>query len=527
MPLHKICCFLAALLLLTTGLVACTNRSELDQDSSQVASEPGDPSQFAEGTSLGGKNISGKTVREALDICREAIEETVNSMEITVRFTNDTVSLSKDDFRTTDILELTLPRLLQEREAGEYELSYVVDLSESGEKKLQDAARECYVKGTDAAVTGFDTASSTFTFSEEKKGSQVDMVTTLKSVRQLLAQKHGGAIQATFTETQPEVTKKYLSAHFRLLSSYTTVSTNTANGNSNMALALSKINGTVLQPGQEFSYNGTIGDSTNPANGWKGAGGLVNGLHVQVYGGGICQGATTLYNAALLAGLEIVERECHSEPSIYCPIGLDATVDYGNIDLKIRNPLENPIYISSWMDGVTLHVNIYGCFPDEWDKIVTGSEQTGSQPPLGNVSFVVDDSLAKNQYVRASSGNSGYSARAWRIFYKGEKEIRTEELASSHYRATGPIFKVGRGTDTSKVDTSKSSGTVGAAATPSPGTTPTPSPGPVDPTPGPEDPTPGPVDPTPEPDPTPAPDPEPTPEPPPLPDTETGGGTGE
>ena len=65
----------------------------------------------------------------------------------------------------------------------------------------------------------------------------------------------------------PKQTKAYLQEHFVKLSSYSTVSTNTANGNSNMKLALSKVNGTILQPGEEFSYNTTLGDSTDPNNG--------------------------------------------------------------------------------------------------------------------------------------------------------------------------------------------------------------------------------------------------------------------
>ncbi len=523
MTLSKICSILAALLLLTTALFACTSYADTGPVSSQVSSQAEDPTLFPEGTSVGGKNISGKTVEEALAICREAVEENMRSMEITVRFKDDTVSLTKTDFETKDVLDLTLAKLLQKRTPGEYELTYVTDLSAQGQQKLRDAAKDCYVKGTNASITGFEPSSGVFTFTDEKKGSQVDMVTTLKSVRQLLSQKHGGAIQAAFVETQPEITKKYLAEHFRLLSSYTTNSTNTANGNSNMALALSHVNGTVLQPGQVFSYNDTIGDSTNPANGWKGAGGIVNGLHVQVYGGGICQGSTTLYNAALLAGMEIVERDCHSEPSTYCPIGLDATVDYGNIDFKFKNPLENPVYISSWMDGVTLHVNFYGCFPEEWDKIVVGSEQTGSTARLSTVSFVVDDALAKDAYVRRSSGNTGYSARAWRTYYKGDKQVKSEDLHSSSYRATGPIYAVGRGTDTSKVDTTKESGSTVPAVTATPTPTPTPDPGPSgDPNPTP-DPTPGPgpsTDPTPTP--TPDPTPMPTPEPPPVSQPEGG-----
>ncbi len=505
----KKCALLAAALLFAAGFAACSPKDP-GVESSSVSSETQDLSVFPEGTSVGGKNISGKTVEEALALCQEAMDETLSSMEITVKFKNDTVALTKGDFETKDVLELTLPKLLETRKAEDYELSYVTDLSESGRKKLEDAAKACYVKGENSTISGYDSGSGTFTFTDEKKGSRVDMPTTLKSVRQLLSQKHGGAIQAAFLETQPKVTKEFLSKNFKLMSSYTTDSTNTANGNSNMALALSMVNGTILQPGQTFSYNSTIGDSTNPNAGWKTAGGLVGGLSVQVYGGGICQGSTTLYNAALMAGMEIVARECHSTPSTYCPIGLDATVDYGNIDFQFKNPLENPVYIAAWMENVTLHVNFYGCFPKEWDKITISSEQTGSEPARSTVNFKEDPNLAKGQYSRLSSGNAGYSARAWRTYYKGDKEVKTEEIGPSYYAPTGMTYAVGPGTDTSKVDTTKESGNI-MAASPSPSPTlsaePTPSAPPV------EEPTPAPP-PVEEPTPEPPPVEEPTPEPP-------------
>ena len=125
-----------------------------------------------------------------------------------------------------------------------------------------------------------------------------------------------------------------------------------------------------------------------------------------MYGGGICQGSSTLYIAALKAGMEIVERYNHSMPSSYCPIGLDATVDYGNLDFRFSNPLETPVYISAWMDGTTLYVEFFSCFPEEWDSVAVTSEQTGTWGPLDTVTFREDSSLASGQYVRRSSGNT-------------------------------------------------------------------------------------------------------------------------
>lgn len=497
---------LAAALGLALGLTACKKTEAPAPESSGLISEAAPLSVsadvFAPGTTVGGKDLSGKTLAEGLSICRAAVDEAVGGLEITVKFKDDTVSLTKEDFQAKDVLDLTLQKLLASGKADKLELSYVTDLSDAGKRKLQEAAKTCTVPGKNATVSGFTDGG--FTFTDEQKGSRVDLSATLRSVTQLLSQKQSGAVQASFIEIQPETTKAALSQKFRLISSYTTESSNTENGNSNMALALSHVNGTILQPGQVFSYNDCIGDSTDPDYGWKPAGGLVGGLLVQVYGGGICQGSSTLYGAALRAGMEIVERDCHSTPSSYCPIGLDATVDYGNIDFRFRNPLDAPVYISAWMDGVTLHVNFYGCTPAEWDSVEVGSEQTGSEPVPEGIRFVTDDKLAKNEYVRRSSGNTGYSARAWRTYYKGETAVKSEELPSSYYEPGAVTYAVGPDTDTAKVDTTKDSGTVGPDASPSPSPSPS-----AEPTPSPE--------PEPQPEPEPEPTPEITPEPEPVP----------
>ena len=186
-------------LLLIGGLCACSTQEE---ETSSLVSQVEDVSLFPEGASIGGKNIAGKTVDEALEIARAAIDEAVNSMEITVKFRDDTVVLSGEDFTTQNVLELTLPQLLEERLAEDSALNYVVDLSQAGEDKLLAAAQACATEAKNATVSG-RAEDGSFTFTDEQVGSQVDLAKTLESVRQLLSQKRGGDIQAAFVETSP------------------------------------------------------------------------------------------------------------------------------------------------------------------------------------------------------------------------------------------------------------------------------------------------------------------------------------
>ena len=184
------------------------------------------------------------------------------------------------------------------------------------------------------------------------------------------------------------------------MSEFTTTSTNTANGTYNMTKALAQFNGKTIQPGQTLSFNATTG-YCGAANGYLLAG-VVGGLG---YGGGICQASTTLYGAYLRAGLTVIERRNHSVRSTYVPAGLDAMIDYGSSDLKIRNDHPFPVKIVTWTENKVLHCQIWGNPPSWYDKVVIKSWMTSST-----------------------------TAQASRTYYLNGKVVKTEALPSSRYR---------------------------------------------------------------------------------------------
>lgn len=116
--------------------------------------------------------------------------------------------------------------------------------------------------------------------------------------------------------------------------------------NNNIALAARSIDQTIVQPGETFSYNETLGPTTKQ-NGYQKARIFVAGKEEKGYGGGVCQVSSTLYNAALIAGLEITERHPHSRAVHYVEEGKDAATSYGSIDLKFINNKLHPIIIRS------------------------------------------------------------------------------------------------------------------------------------------------------------------------------------
>ena len=167
-----------------------------------------------------------------------------------------------------------------------------------------------------------------------------------------------------------------------MISSYSTnYGSSNYNRSTNIALATSKINGVVLMPGEEFSYNGTVGQRTR-ANGFLEAGAYSDGQVITAVGGGICQVSSTLYNAVLRANLEVTDRTNHMFPVSYCPIGTDATVSWGAPDFKFKNNRQYPIKIVAYTSNKNCYVSIYGLWQNDDYDITVYSYKTGTNTSI-------------------------------------------------------------------------------------------------------------------------------------------------
>ncbi len=208
--------------------------------------------------------------------------------------------------------------------------------------------------------------------------------------------------------------------------------------NTNIRLASSKLDGHILMPGEQLSFNGTVGRRTVQA-GYKVAPVLVNGRHDSGIGGGICQVSTTLYNASLLADIKIVKRSNHSLPSAYVPVGRDATVDYGSLDFVIENNQTNPIAISSTYENGKITFRVLGQkTPGKEVKIVTSGYSS-----WGNgAKTVVDRSLPPGASRVIEKGSAGRAIMTYRVVYENGVEVRRDSLGRSIYRGSPRITAV-------------------------------------------------------------------------------------
>lgn len=178
--------------------------------------------------------------------------------------------------------------------------------------------------------------------------------------------------------SSPEITTNMIGkeAFPDLLSNFSTkYSVSNKNRTTNLVLAASKINGTVLMPGEIFSYNKTVGERTIAA-GYKEAAIYADGKVVDGLGGGICQITTTLYNAVLYANLEIVERRNHQFVPSYVVAGRDATVVYGLTDFKFKNSRNYPIKILCSVSSGIAKFEILGLKTDNEYEVVISSKIT-------------------------------------------------------------------------------------------------------------------------------------------------------
>lgn len=162
-----------------------------------------------------------------------------------------------------------------------------------------------------------------------------------------------------------------------LLSNYSTRYSANANRTTNLILAAKKINGTVLMPGEIFSYNKVVGARTIAA-GYREAPIYVSGKVVDGVGGGICQIATTLYNAAVYANLEIVQRTNHQFVPSYAPASRDATVVYGAIDFQFKNNRNYPIKIVCSVSGGYANFQIFGLRQEDDCEVEISAYQTST-----------------------------------------------------------------------------------------------------------------------------------------------------
>ncbi len=271
----------------------------------------------------------------------------------------------------------------------------------------------------------------------ETPGGELDEDRLPEAVAEAIANGHKGEIPLKVAEKR--VPDEALTQIQGVVASYSTrFPTSKVTRCSNIRVASHKLNGSILMPGERFSFNTIVGKRT-AKNGFKLAGVYVNGRHDEDFGGGICQVSSTLYNAVLLSDLRVVQRANHSLPVAYVDLGRDATVSYRQPDFVFENNRPTPVALSTHYSPGRLTVRVLG-EPDPGLSVKILRRHLKSWD--NGVKYVQDAKLPSGVQKVVDKGGRGHKVAVTRVVYRDGVEVRRESLGISTYKGGPRIIAV-------------------------------------------------------------------------------------
>ncbi|MFP4249635.1 MAG: VanW family protein [Armatimonadota bacterium] len=271
-------------------------------------------------------------------------------------------------------------------------------------------------------------------------GRQLDIQATMDAVKSALTNPGAESVEAVVETEEPSVTAEDLSHIEVVLASYSTpYRAHETDRTHNLKLAAARLNEVVLHPGEQFSFNGIVGERL-AKDGYRQAPIFINGEVEPSLAGGICQIASTMYNVALLANMDMVERHKHSRPVDYVPTGRDATVYWGIYDLKFKNSLKHPVLLLTSVGGGEVTFKMLGSREDKADVEII--REGLSRIPRGEKE-IEDPELEEGKREEEKEGRDGWRVTVYRKATRDGKVIRDERLHSDVYAAQTRVVRVG------------------------------------------------------------------------------------
>ena len=420
-------------------------------------------SEIPDGVTIGGIEVGGMSGEEAAELVQDELEEK-GQITVDLQIDGETTEVALADLGLYWENEGEVAQLLDTAARGNLLAQYktVKDI-ENGEADteiryaLED---ETALAALDAILVPLNVAPQNatltrnadggWTITEEVDGIAANSEETLTLIKTEL----DGWDEKTFEiEVPAEVTRAEITSDVfegigtePIASYHTDYLTVSPNRNNNVAVAASRVNGRVVMPDEVMSMLDMLAPITT-AGGYSLAGSYIDGQTVDTVGGGICQMATTFYNAALLLELEIVDRRNHSMSVDYVPLAMDATIYPGGQDLKIRNNTGHALYIESYVSGRDLYVNFYGVDDRPANRqIVYRSETLRLDDPLPE-DDQEDLSMKPGTVVYLQGAHRAAVARSYKDVYVDGALVETVELNYDTYRACAGVRRYGPAID--------------------------------------------------------------------------------
>ena len=413
-----------------------------------------------EGISIEGQSVSGLTKEEAYDLVNTKFSDDVSDKKIVFTLEDEQWELdysqidAKKDAkiavdeaysvaRDGDDIKERFNVYNQVKEAGfniyvpisydEGKLDdFLLKLSEETNKEAKDSVLEMN--------------NGSFMIEEDVKGFEMSIEETRLQVITVLDGHLDGKIELTGEVIAPKITKEDNQKVTSLLGTYTTKYTGgeSLGRNINLKVGSQNVSGTVVAPGEIFSMNVGLGEQTY-AGGYRNASVIVNGKLEDGIAGGVCQVTTTLYNAAVLAELEIIERKNHSLAVGYVPLGQDAAVAGTYKDLKFKNNTDYPIFIEAYAKNGSLVTNVYGYESRSVKRTVSLEHVYITSIPKPAEKVKEDSSLPEGERVVTYPGKVGHKVSTYKVVHENGVFVSREWFSDSVYSPVADEVSVGTG----------------------------------------------------------------------------------
>jgi vancomycin resistance protein YoaR len=412
---------------------------------------------LAHGVRIDGRDLSGMTYDEAEAAVDADAQALLNGLKINLNYSGETTVLGAEDLGVTlnqkEVLDKAYYINKDKEDSAERRFDKTLEISKGldlhtdiiiDQMRLKGAIEQYAAKYDKEAVDAtavFDEETGSFTYTEEKEGVKINADALAKNVENVIKGRKSGSIDVVAETVYPSVTQSELEGNTALISEFETKADDNEARNVNIKLISETVNGTEIKPGEIFSVNELVGERT-VEKGYRDAPAISDGILVEEVGGGICQLAGTLYNAALLADMEIVERVRHTWPSDYLPIGQDSTLNWKNKDLKIKNTSDYSIYISAVFEDLRVKVKLYGQPPEDGVTIKVQNEIVQELLP-GKTEVRYTRGLPDGAVQTVRRSKKGYKVNVYRIYYKGGVEIDRQLVSTDVYPPLNKIILVG------------------------------------------------------------------------------------
>lgn len=400
---------------------------------------------FAKGTSIGGIDVSGLDLQSAKDKVNGALDSRANDICLKLKYNDQEWCFGGGNFAVKSSADNILEKVIKRGRAGKYyadesglNIQYVFN---GMEDKLEDVFLDIEKEPADAEIIFDPSRKEAFSITDHIVGVTVDRARLCDEILSGLKTQDVVEIDIPVILTEPEIKSEDLKKYTQKQATFSTdFSKSSSQRKDNIKLAFSKINGYRLEANEEFSFNNVVGERT-AENGFKEAKVILGGEYENGIGGGICQASTTLYNAVIRAGLEVLEVHPHSLPASYVPLSLDAMVSWGYADFRFVNNSDGPIFIKTITDDNNIYATIYGNTLLDNQKVEPRAELVKTIPHLGDK--IVEDTdglykdkiMFKGEYIRVSYPKEGYESKAYLDFYENGEKIESKEIRHDIYNA--------------------------------------------------------------------------------------------